>query len=98
MKSNVLEKTETDSKITVGIRPEHPYDSMGGDNLLSILVENYERQGADSFVYGKIKGCEDLITVRYPADFYCSIGQHLEISFQSNNLHYFDTEKGVRID
>ena len=98
LKSNVLEKTETDSKITVGIRPEHLYDFMGGDNTLRILVENYERQGADSFVYGKIEGCEDLITVRYPADFYCSIGESLKISFQSNNLHYFDTDKGVRID
>ncbi|SVC93736.1 uncharacterized protein METZ01_LOCUS346590, partial [marine metagenome] len=24
--------------------------------------------------------------------------QSLETSFQSNNLHYFDTDKGVRID
>ena len=95
-----LDDFQTKSKnLTLGIRPEHLLtDESGKVTLGKFIVENYERQGADNYLYGKINGISHSLTIRVPPDTVYSIGTAINLSCEKKKLHFFCSETGLRIE
>ena len=76
-----LDDFQTKSKnLTLGIRPEHLLtDESGKVTLGKFIVENYERQGADNYLYGKINGISHSLTIRVPPDTFYSFSWYSDI-------------------
>ena len=86
-------------KLTLGIRPEHLLiDGTGAVMLGEFIVENYESQGADNYLYGKINGLSHPLITRVPADTIHSVGSTINLSCEKNKLHFFSSETGFRIE
>ena len=87
------------NKLTLGIRPEHLLiDGTGAVMLGEFIVENYERQGADNYLYGKINGLSHPLITRVPADTIHSVGSIINLSCEKNKLHFFCSDTGLRIE
>ena len=87
------------NKLTLGIRPEHVLTGGAGEVVLGKLtVENYERQGADNYLYGKINGLSHTLTIRVPADTIHSVGSIINLSCEQSKLHFFCSDSGLRIE
>ena len=95
-----LDDFQTKSKnLTLGIRPEHLLtDESGKVTLGKFIVENYERQGADNYLYGKINGISHSLTIRVPPDKVYSVGTAINLSCEKKKLHFFCSETGLRIE
>ena len=95
-----LDDFQTKSKnLTLGIRPEHLLtDESGKVTLGKFIVENYERQGADNYLYGKINGISHSLTIRVPPDTVYSVGTAINLSCEKKKLHFFCSETGFRIE
>ena len=95
-----LDDFQTKSKnLTLGIRPEHLLtDESGKVTLGKFIVENYERQGADNYLYGKINGISHSLTIRVPPDTVYSVGTAINLSCEKEKLHFFCSETGLRIE
>jgi len=95
-----LDDFQTKSKnLTLGIRPEHLLtDESGKVTLGKFIVENYERQGADNYLYGKINGISHSLTIRVPPDTVYSVGTAINLSCEKKKLHFFCSETGLRIE
>ena len=95
-----LDDFQTKSKnLTLGIRPEHLLtDESGKVTLGKFIVENYERQGADNYLYGKINGISHSLTIRVPPDTVYSVGTAVNLSCEKKKLHFFCSETGLRIE
>ena len=95
-----LDDFQTESKkLTLGIRPEHMLTDESGEVVLGkYVVENYERQGADNYLYGKINGLSHSLTIRIPPDTIYSVGTILNLSCEKKKLHIFCSETGLRIE
>ena len=85
-------------EITIGIRPEHLLVNGYEKELGKFSVENFERQGADNFIYGKLEGCPVQITIRVRGDSIYSIGDRLVVGCEQNKLHFFENKTGLRIN
>ena len=86
-------------KLTLGIRPEHLLiDGTGAVMLGEFIVENYESQGADNYLYGKINGLSHPLITRVPADTIHSVGSTINLSCEKNKLHFFCSNTGLRIE
>ena len=85
-------------KITLGLRPEHIFTDDSASTLGQFVVENLERQGADSYLYGKLEGYSNLLMIRVKGDIAYSIGSVLSVSYEKEKMHLFDSETGIRID
>ena len=85
-------------KITLGLRPEHIFTDGSASTLGQFVVENLERQGADSYLYGKLEGYSNLLMIRVKGDIAYSIGSVLSVSYEKEKMHLFDSETGIRID
>ena len=66
--------------------------------LGKLTVENYERQGADNYLYGKINGLSHPLTIRVSADTIYSVGSIINLSCEKNKLHFFCSDTGLRIE
>ncbi len=95
-----LDDFQTKSKnLTLGIRPEHLLtDESGKVTLGKFIVENYERQGADNYLYGKINGISHSLTIRVHPDTVYSVGTAINLSCEKEKLHFFCSETGLRIE
>ena len=95
-----LDDFQTKSKnLTLGIRPEHLLtDESGKVTLGKFIVENYERQGADNYLYGKINGISHSLTIRVPPDTVYSVGTAINLSCEKKKLHFSCSETGLRIE
>ena len=95
-----LDDFQTKSKnLTLGIRPEHLLtDESGKVTLGKFIVENYERQGADNYLYGKINGLSHSLITRVHADTIHSVGSIINLSCEKNKLHLFCSDTGLRVD
>ena len=92
-----MPKTKS-KKLTLGIRPEHLLTDESGEVVLGkYVVENYERQGADNYLYGKINGLSHPLITRVPADTIHSVGSTINLSCEKNKLHFFCSDSGLRI-
>ena len=95
-----LDDFQTKSKyLTLGIRPEHLFTDGAGEVALGkFIVENYERQGADNYLYGKINGISHSLTIRVPPDTVYSVGTAINLSCEKKKLHFFCSETGLWIE
>ena len=95
-----LDNLQTKSnELTLGIRPEHLLtDGSGEVELGKFIVENYERQGADNYLYGKINGLSHPLITRVPADTIHSVGSTINLSCEKEKLHFFRSDTGLRIE
>ncbi|GAA3855414.1 sn-glycerol-3-phosphate import ATP-binding protein UgpC [Celeribacter arenosi] len=83
-------------RVTVGIRPEHIISDPHGP--LSISVQMGEPLGANTLLHGRIAGSNDAFTVSLPGVHHAVKGDVVRFRVDPDNLHFFDTETGVRLD
>ena len=73
-------------------------DGTGAVMLGEFIVENYESQGADNYLYGKINGLSHPLITRVPADTIHSVGSTINLSCEKEKLHIFCSDTGLRIE
>ncbi|GAB3671428.1 ABC transporter ATP-binding protein [Halopiger thermotolerans] len=77
--------------LELGIRPEDIEYGGDGDSIAA-TVEVVEVAGSDNFVYLDIEGSE--CRVRVPGDVKPDVGDRIEIAFDPDDIHLFDTRTG----
>ena len=83
------------SKITLGIRPEHFSDEDNALNKIRITLDVVEQMGNEVFAHFAIDG-KPIISRLKPKDTF-RIGAEVEISLDKNHLYFFECETGSRI-
>ncbi|MCX8003882.1 MAG: TOBE domain-containing protein, partial [Burkholderiaceae bacterium] len=76
-----------------GGRPEHL--RLGGD-AFDMEVQMVELLGADHLVHGRL-GAHEVI-VRAAADAPPEVGSRVRVGFEAAAVHWFERERGTRID
>ena len=69
IKSESFKDFDIDKQITIGVRPEHIVLNKKAECSIKVSTHNFERQGADSFIYGNVLNGEDKIIARVPHDY-----------------------------
>jgi multiple sugar transport system ATP-binding protein len=88
-----------DGKVTIGFRPEDT-DLVGPhDGGLPIVVDLVEDLGSDANVYGhaELDGGSERFVVRTDRRHMPAMGETVYIKPQTNSLHVFNAETGIRI-
>lgn len=78
---------DAESNLELGIRPEDITYDGSGDNTISAVVDVVEVAGSDNFIYLDIEGSE--CRVRVPGDVKPSVGEQVNIAFDSDDIHIF---------
>ena len=84
-------------QVILGIRPEHIQISESQHNTIPFEVGMVETLGADSLIYGKIQGEDELITIRVPGRFEPKREVILNLVLNPQSFHLFERESGKRI-
>ena len=84
-------------QVILGIRPEHIQISESQHNTNPFEVGMVETLGADSLIYGKIQGEDELITIRVPGRFEPKREVILNLVLNPQSFHLFERESGKRI-
>jgi multiple sugar transport system ATP-binding protein len=85
-----------DQKLTMGIRPNHLQVSVvDKDGSLPATVYVTELMGSESFVF--LDFGKDRLIVRAPAEFRADAGDKVNVTFQIESAHFFDTQSGMRL-
>ncbi len=79
--------------VTFGIRPEHV--SLAADGV-PVTVELAEELGADTIVYGRLDGGQELV-VRVPGYLELNIGDRIGVQLDVSKVHLFDKASGRRL-
>tara|TARA_B100001063_G_scaffold87266_1_gene81153 strand:- start:304 stop:792 length:489 start_codon:yes stop_codon:yes gene_type:complete len=79
-----------------GIRPEHIKVNSKSQSVIKGKIDVIEYLGADSFLF---VDCEDLgiITVRVDGSSEFNLGEMLNLEFQTENTHFFDSS-GAKLE
>ncbi|MGI9359419.1 MAG: ABC transporter ATP-binding protein, partial [Paracoccaceae bacterium] len=79
-----------------GIRPEHIKVNSKSQSVIEGKIDVIEYLGADSFLF---VDCEDLgiITVRVDGSREFNLGEMLNLEFQTENTHFFDSS-GAKLE
>ncbi len=64
---------------------------------IKVSTHNFERQGADSFIYGNVLNGEDKIIARVPHDYDYKNHETIDFHFDYTNMHCFDSNTGLRL-
>ena len=74
----------------LGIRPEHIKVNSKRQSVIKGKIDVIEYLGADSFLF---VDCKDLgiITVRVDGSHEFNLGEMLNLEFQTENTHFFDS-------
>jgi ABC-type sugar transport system ATPase subunit len=83
-------------KITLGVRAEHLMLSHEAHNAVKGKVRLIESLGSDLFVYLKMED-GTLLSSRLPVTTNCQLGDIMTLKPKMDNLHFFDSENGLRI-
>ena len=97
IKSESFEDFDIDKQITIGIRPEHVVLNKKAECSIKVSTHNFERQGADSFIYGTVLNGEDKIIARVPHDYDYKNDETIDFHFDYANMHCFDSNTGLRL-
>jgi multiple sugar transport system ATP-binding protein len=89
----------SEGAVVVGFRPEACELAVGGEDGLSVVVEEVEELGADTYVYG---GFEDRpetvraadVVARIAADSGIVRGQRVRLRIKSGAVHFFSATTG----
>ncbi len=78
------------AKLELGIRPEHVLiASDETENIIKGKIEYLEKLGEASYLYVRIPGNKDTITIRQPGDSQYSINDEIALYFKPRRLHAF---------
>lgn len=83
--------------LSIGVRSENLRLHDASDNAVSALVEHQEFQGAESYVYVRLRNKQKLI-VRTAADRQYDAGQTYGLTWVPQHAHYFNVHTGARVD
>lgn len=92
------------TKLEIGIRPEHTELHTGdADNVINGNVEFIEKLGESSYLYVRVVGAEDTMTVRQPGDTKYQVGDVVSIYIAAERLHAFKEDgracpRTIRVD
>ncbi len=86
-------KAAAGAEVTLGIRPEHIALAPEG---AALSVELAEELGADTIVYGRLEGGQELV-VRVPGYLELAIGDRVFVQIDSSKVHQFDKASGQRL-
>ena len=104
IKNNIFEskgfKLNIDSKIdsanvVLGFRAEHLH--LKADGEISLTIDIIEKLGSDSIIYGRD---EDGLSIchKESGNTKLNIGENINISIDTNNIHLFDENTGKRLN
>ena len=79
------------------VRPEHIVLNNKAECSIQVNTHNFERQGADSFIYGTVLNGEDKIIARVPHDYDYKNHETIDFHFDYTNMHCFDSNTGLRL-
>ncbi len=92
----ISSKTRFDGEVFVGIRPEHLI--VDPDGLLTVRLKITEPLGANTLVYGTVKGTNEEVVISLPGTVEIdSLKNEMRLSFQNKNIHIFDRKTNKRI-
>lgn len=83
------------TRIDVGVRPEHLLWSTQEGANLSPVVEVFEPLGSDTMAICRFSG-QDL-TARLEPSIQLKANEKIHLSFDRENLHFFDSQTGSRL-
>jgi multiple sugar transport system ATP-binding protein len=88
----------TNTKVTIGVRPEDVQVSTGGEGL-KVEVDVVEELGADGYLYGHtdIDGSRVDIVARVDGRSHPNAGDTVFITPEPAHIHAFDIESGERL-
>jgi multiple sugar transport system ATP-binding protein len=88
----------SNTKVTIGVRPEDVKVAMDGDGL-KVAVDLVEELGADGYLYGhtEIDGARVDIVARVDGRIHPSAGDSVVITPSPKHIHAFDIESGNRL-
>lgn len=84
------------TKVALGVRPEHIYIDKETDIFLKGTIELAEALGDVTFLYINVRG--KSIVLKTTIDKRFEIGETYTIFFDSNKFHYFNQEDSKRIE
>ncbi|MCW2652468.1 MAG: transcription antiterminator BlgG [Mycobacterium sp.] len=93
------ESTGTGARVVIGIRPEHfETDGTGLGVGIEMEVDVVEELGADTYLYGRISGADDVagqsIIARTDWDDPPSHGSRIRVWADPRHVHFFATDGG----
>lgn len=83
-------------EILIGIRPENLRLQEAGEKRVSATVVHHEYQGADAYVYVRLKNKQTLI-VRAPHHVCIQAGATYGLAWDPAHAFYFNQDSGVRL-
>ncbi len=86
-----------DREVILGIRPEHLEVVKADRAQLRLDVDHVEILGADTLVYGNLKGADAALTIRLPDVHHIDAETTLSLAVDAQRLHLFDPQSGRRI-
>lgn len=97
-----LTKAPEDSKVVLGIRPEHVdiVDGSQSAQSLPLVVDVTELLGSDTFIYGRVNGGQtrSKFVVRTNTRVLPAPGDTLQVALDPAKLHVFDASTGLRLN
>jgi len=89
--------TKFNGKVSAGLRPE---DFKIDDNgSIKLKVELVELIGSNSLVHGRLENSDEVLVASISGVLEDKIvGKKISLSFNTSNLHLFDTNSGQRIN
>lgn len=83
--------------LTLGVRPEHLEICAEADADLVLEVEIVEPLGADTLVYGRLPGHDDLMVVKHQGKHGEARGDRVPLRLDRERLHLFDADTRRRL-
>jgi multiple sugar transport system ATP-binding protein len=93
----IADRYATGSSLTLGIRPEHLANADSTQPSLGLVVEQVERLGGHSLVYGRMRGRDTRIAVALPGQASIDIGETFAVTPEPRHCHLFGDD-GVALD
>ncbi|CAN7552343.1 ABC transporter ATP-binding protein [Devosia sp. LjRoot3] len=88
-------KATHDQALTVGIRPEHLRVDVADNGGINGVIDVIEPMGPEKLVW--IKLGDQVLCAKLDASFGQKAGDQVWLSAQSENIHVFDKQSGVRL-
>ncbi len=84
-------------QLILGVRPEHLETCSEEESDFVLSVDIIEPLGADTLLYGRIPGSDELIIAEQPGKLLYQRGDKVPLKVDRERLHLFDVESGQRV-
>lgn len=91
-------KAHAEKELVLGIRPEHLEACDPEDADFTLKVEIIEPLGADTLLYGKLEGNNELIIAEQPGKLEYKRGQTVPLHLDRDRVHIFDKKTERRLN